>query len=76
MYYAWCFLFTEKANISDMLKKKKKIQIVETLSTNGRFATYTKTLNQFLETIIAKSSPKISGLNVMGYFQAFFSLLS
>ena len=51
-------------------------QIVKTLSTNDWFATYTKTLNQFLETIIAKGSLKISGLNVMDYFQAFFSLLS
>ena len=50
-------------------------QIVETLSTNGRLATYTKTLNQFLLKIIAKSSLKISGFNVMDYFQAFFSLL-
>ena len=36
----------------------------------------TKTLNQFLETIIAKSSLKISSLNIMDFFQAFFSLLS
>ena len=51
-------------------------QIIETLSTNDRFVTHTITVNQFLETIIAKSSLKISGLNVMDYFQAFFSLLS
>ena len=33
--------------------------MVETLSTNDQLATYTKTLNQFLETIIAKAKTKL-----------------
>ena len=75
VYYAWCFSLYRESKHQRNVKKEKKIQIVETLSTYGRFATYTETLNQFLETVIAKSSPRISGLNVMGYFQALFSLL-
>ena len=42
-------------------------QIVETLSTNDWFATYTKTLNQFLLKIIAKSSlNRFGDLNRIG----------
>ena len=44
-------------------------QIVAT-RTNDRYSTYTKTLQQFLAAIIAKSSLKISGLNITNYFQA------
>ena len=37
----------------------KSFQIVETLSTNDQLATYTKILNQFVETIIAKAKTKL-----------------